>query len=81
MTLCSVATLASAATHKHTDAAYYLKPAPHAGDIVSDLTYRVIATHGPGMEENVWQVPATGTYTILSSDSPSVIKWNVWTGR
>jgi hypothetical protein len=31
-----------------TDPAYYLKPNPHAGDIVSDITYRVIATHGPG---------------------------------
>ena len=63
--------------HKRTDAAYYLKADPKAGDIVSDITYRVIATHGPGIEDNVWQVPATGTYTILSSDSPGVIKWNV----
>jgi hypothetical protein len=77
MTLCSGAIFAAAATHKRANAAYYLKPAPRAGDIVSDITYRVIATHGPGMEDNVWQVPATGTYTILSSDSPSVIKWNV----
>ncbi len=71
------ATFAVAGTHKPIDAAYYLKPAPRAGDIVSDITYRVIATHGPGMEDNVWQVPATGTYTILNSDSPGIIKWTV----
>ena len=70
-------TCADAATRKQSGAAYYLKPNLHAGDVISDITYRVIATHGRGMEDNVWQVPATGTYTILSSDDPDVIKWNV----
>src|SRR5258708_40314346 len=69
--------LAAAPKPKPADAAYYLKPAPHAGDIISDITYRVVATHGPGMEDSVWQVPATGTYTIVSSGSPGVIGWNV----
>jgi hypothetical protein len=71
------ASSAVAGTPKASDAAYYLKPAPHTGEIVSDITYRVIATHGPGMDDNVWQIPATGTYTILNSDSPGVIKWTV----
>jgi hypothetical protein len=69
--------LAATPKPKPADAAYYLKPHLEAGQVLSDITYRVIATHGPGMEDSVWQAPATGTYTIVSSDSPDVISWNV----
>jgi len=78
------ATFAVAGTHKPTNAAYYLKPDPHAGDIVSDITYRVIATHGPGMDDNVWQVPATGptpsSIAILQASSSGPFQF-AWTGR
>jgi hypothetical protein len=61
--------LAATPKPKPADAAAYLKPHLKAGQVLSDITYRVIATHGPSMEDSVWQVPATGTYTIVSSDS------------
>jgi hypothetical protein len=76
-TLGESVTFAAPLNHKHTDAAYYLKPHPNAGEILSDITYRVIATHGTGMEDSVWQAPGTGTYTFLKSNSPGIIKWKV----
>lgn len=59
------------------DAAYYLKPRPTAGQTLSDITYRVIAIHGSGMDDSVVQIPATGTYTFLPSDSPQIFKWTI----
>ncbi len=44
---------------------------------MSDITYQVISIYGPGIEDSVVQIPATGTYTFLPSDSPDVFKWSV----
>jgi hypothetical protein len=73
----NIGVLAAMPKQQAPDAAYYLKPHLKAGDVLSDLTYRVISTHAPDMDDNVWQVPATGTYTIVNSDSPDVIAWKV----
>lgn len=59
------------------DATEFLKPHIVAGQTLSDITYRVIAIHGQGMEDSVVQVPATGTYTFLPSDSPDIVKWTI----
>ena len=62
---------------KHPGAEYYLTPHVHKGQMLSDITYRVISLHGPGMEDSVVQLPATGTYTFTAGLSPDVIPWNV----
>jgi hypothetical protein len=52
-----------------------LKPHPKAGEVLSDIAYRVIAIHGPGLQDSVYQSPATGTYKFVESKSPDVIAW------
>jgi hypothetical protein len=59
------------------DASFFLEPDPTAGQTLSDITYRVIAINGHGMDDSVVQTPATGTYTFLPSDSRASIKWTV----
>ncbi len=70
---------ASASPPKSTrvDAAFYLKPHPVAGQTLSDLTSRVISIYGPGIEDSVVQIPATGTYTFHPSESSDIFKWTV----
>jgi hypothetical protein len=66
-----------ASSAMNSDPDFYLKPHPSAGQTQSDVTYRVIAIHGDGMEDSVVQIPATGTYTFLPSGSSDTIKWTI----
>jgi hypothetical protein len=76
LTSCGVLCCSAAESNKP-DAGNLLKPRPMAGQTLSDITYRVIAIHGPGMDDSVVQVPATGTYTFLPSGPADSIKWTV----
>jgi hypothetical protein len=69
--------LASAARKSDSGADRYVKPHVQAGQTLSDVTYRVIAIHGDGMDDSVIQFPATGTYTFLPDTSPDGIRWSI----
>lgn len=62
---------------KPVDASTYFAPHVTAGQILSDITYRVIALHGPGFDDRVAQIPATGTFAFEPSDDPAILKWKV----
>ena len=74
-----ISAFGKAASHipKHPGAEYYLIPHVRTGETLSDVTYRVIALHGPGFEDSVVQLPATGTYTFTESKSPEIVPWRV----
>lgn len=59
-----------------TDPSLYLTPHPHAGQTLSDITYRVISIYAPGMDDSVSQMPSTGTLTILPSPSEDIIRFS-----
>ena len=54
----------------------FLKPDLLPGQTISDITYRVISMHAPGMEEKVFQAPSTGTLTILPNSTAQTIRWS-----
>ncbi len=57
------------------DSNFFLVPHPVTGSNLSFLTYRVISVYGPGIEDSVVVMPATGTYTFLAGGSPDAIHW------
>ena len=75
--LSTTRSLASAAAVSRHSADVFLKAKPTPGEMISDITYRVVSTSGAGMEDIVWRSGATGTYSILPSDAPDVIPWKV----
>lgn len=63
-------------SYQHRDPAIYLKPYVKAGDVLSDITYRVISVQAPGFSESVAQVPATATFTFADTTADH-ISWRV----
>ncbi len=53
----------------------FLEPKPLPGQTLSFITYRVISIYGPGIEDSVVSIPATGTYTFEPSVSADIIHW------
>jgi hypothetical protein len=77
--LMSGATHASGPTQKsqHADRDNYLTLHVQAGDVLSDITYRVISLKTPGYDESVYQSPATGTYTFTADNVPNAVSWRI----
>jgi hypothetical protein len=73
------ATCASGPAQKsqHDDRDNYLKPHVRAGEVLSDITYRVISLQTPGYDDSVYQIPATGTFTFAEDSSPDAISWRI----
>jgi len=71
--LLSVATCC--ASSKKAAATILLESKPLPGQTLSFLTYRVISIYGPGIEDSVISIPATGTYTFEPSTSADSIRW------
>jgi hypothetical protein len=73
------ATCASGQTQRsrHDDRDNYLKPHVKAGDVLSDITYRVISLQTPGYDDSVYQIPATGTFTFAEDPVPDAISWRI----
>jgi hypothetical protein len=55
----------------------YLKPHVKAGEVLSDITYRVISLQTPGYDDSVYQIPATGTFTFAEDSVPNAISWRI----
>jgi hypothetical protein len=55
----------------------YLKPHVKAGEVLSDIAYRVISLQAPGYDEGVYQSPATATYTFAEASPRDTISWRV----
>jgi len=55
----------------------YLKPHVKAGEVLSDITYRVISLQTPGYDDSVYQIPATGTFTFAEDSVPGAISWRI----
>ena len=62
---------------KHDDRDNYLKPHVKAGDVLSDITYRVISMQTPGYDDSIYQSPATGTFSFTASSDADVIPWRI----
>ncbi len=76
MTLLSTAaSVASSKKAAPADSSFFLTAHPAPGANLSFITYRVISVYGPGIDDAVVTIPATGTYTFLASDSPDSIHW------
>ena len=76
MTLLSAATsVASSEKPAPADSSFFLTAHPAPGTNLSFITYRVISVYGPEIDDTVVTIPATGTYTFLTSDSPDSIHW------
>ena len=63
------------AAPKNGAATIFLEPKPFSGQTLSFITYRVISIYGPGIEDSVVSIPATGTYTFEPSASAGIIHW------
>jgi hypothetical protein len=73
------ATCASGQTQRsrHDDRDNYLKPHVKAGEVLSDIAYRVISVQTPGYDEGVYQIPSTATYTFTEDSAPATTPWRV----
>ncbi|MGC2661300.1 MAG: hypothetical protein WA324_25380 [Bryobacteraceae bacterium] len=57
------------------DKGFFFTAHPAPGSNLSFITYRVISVYGPGIDDLVVTIPATGTYTFLAADAPDSIHW------
>jgi len=60
------------AAPKKSAASIFFEPRPLPGQTLSFITYRVISIYGPGIEDSVVSIPATGTYTFEPSTSADI---------
>jgi hypothetical protein len=73
--VCTVLCSAAPPRKASIDSSFYLSPHLSPGQTLSFITYRVISLYGPGIEDNVVQFPATGTYTFQPNTSADSIHW------